>query len=163
MTGRSVLGSGLRPAVALAGAVLIGCVAVVCMSFFGGVAYFWSALLGVPVTLFAFMVLLSPTGVEPVWAPLPEAPGRATEHSAASLASRLSEAHDNPARFRSRLQRRLAALALAKLRRAGIEELHDPRAAGVLGPQLLQLVTAADAALPDPTTTAALIARLEED
>lgn len=148
---------------AVPAALLIGLLAVFGMSFFGGIAPEWSALFGVPVTVFALMVMLSPTGVEPVWAPLPDPIAKATEHLAASLASRLSEAHDTPSRYRTRLQPRLAKLAAARLRRAGIEELFDPRAPAVLGEDLYRLVTDPEATLPDPRTAAAMFARLEED
>lgn len=153
----------MRARVAAPVALVVGLTSVFGMSFFGGVAPEWSALFGVPVTLFAFMVLLSPTGVEPLWAPLPDPTTRATEHLAASLASRLSEAADTPSRYRTRLQPRLARLALARLRRAGIDELYDPRAPAVLGEDLYRLVTDPDVTLPDPRTAAAMFARLEED
>jgi hypothetical protein len=58
---------------------------------------------------------------------------------------------------------RLASLALVKLRRAGIDELHDPRAPDVLGAQLHRLVTDPNATMPDPRTAAALFASLAED
>jgi hypothetical protein len=60
------------------------------------------------------------------------------------------------------VQPRLRTLALAKLRRAGIEELADPRAVSVLGPRLYRLVTDRNAKLPDPRTATALFAELEE-
>ena len=106
--------------------------------------------------------LLAPGAAEPIWAPLPDVHTRATEHLATSLASRLSESSEYPSRFRTRLQPRLARLALVKLRRAGIEELHDPRAPEVLGAELHRLVTDPDATLPGPARAAALFATLEE-
>jgi hypothetical protein len=153
----------VRPAVAAPASVVTGIVAAFGMSFFGGIAVEWSALFAVPVTVFVYLVLQSPIGVEPVWAPLPDPHGRATEHMAASLASRLAEAADSPGRYRTRLQPRLAALATAKLRRAGIDELYDPRAPAVLGDDLYRLVTDPDATMPDPRTATAMFARLEED
>ncbi len=143
-------------------AVFLGLLAVFGMSFFGGVATVWSALFGVPVTVFVLMVLMSPAGVEPVWAPLPDPGSKATEHLAASLSSRLTEAYDTPTRYRTRLQPRLARLAAARLRRAGIDELFDPRAPDVLGKDLYRLVTDPHATMPDPKTAAALFAKLEE-
>lgn len=153
----------MTPRAALSSAVVLGMVAVFGMSFFGGIAPLWSALFGLPVTLFALMVMLTPAGVEPVWAPLPEPPTRSTTHLAAGLTSRLSEVAARPRRFRTRLQPRLVPLAIARLRRAGIDDLADPRAPSVLGADLYRLVTDPAATLPDPHTTAALIARLEED
>ena len=153
----------MKPVVAVPVAVAIGLVSVFGMSFFGGVAPIWSALFGVPITVFVVMVMLSPVGVEPVWAPLPDPASRATEHLAASLSSRLTEAYDTPTRYRTRLQPRLARLAAAKLRRAGIDELYDPRAPAVLGKDLYRLVTDPHATLPDPRTAAAMFATLEEN
>lgn len=153
----------MRAAVAAPVSVGFGIVAAFGMSFFGGIAVEWSALFAVPVTVFVYLVLQAPTGVEAVWAPLPDPHSRATVHVAASLASRLGEAFDTPSRFRTRLQPRLAALATARLRRAGIDELYDPRAPAVLGDDLYRLVTDPDATLPDPRTATAMFARLEED
>lgn len=152
----------MTPRVAGGVAVLAGVAGVAGMTVLGGVAPAWAALLGVPVTVLALLVTLSPPGVEPVWSPLPEPSGKATEHMAASLSSRLSEAYDSPRRYLTRLQPRVARLALARLRRAGIDDLHDPRAPDVLGEQLYRLATDPSATLPDPKTAAALFARLEE-
>ena len=152
----------MRPRVAAPLAVGIGVVIVAGMIVLGGVPPAWSLLLGVPVVAFALLWLLTPGGAEPVWAPLPDPSAKATEHLAASLASRLAEAHQHRDRFRIRLQPRLAGLALVKLRRAGIEELNDPRAPAVLGANLHRLVTDPDATLPGPVATAALLATLEE-
>jgi hypothetical protein len=152
----------VRPRVAVPLAVAAGAVAVAVMTVVGGVALEWSALIGLPVVAFALLWLLAPSGAEPIWAPLPDPSARATEHLAASLASRLSEANEYPARFHTRLQPRLARLALVKLRRAGIDELHDPRAAAVLGAEVHRLVTDPAAVLPGPARAAALFATLEE-
>jgi len=152
----------VRPRIAVSLAVVITAIIVAGMIVLGGVATVWSVLLGVPVAAFTLLWLLAPSGVEPIWAPLPDPSGKATEHLAASLDSRLAEAHEYPSRFRRRLQPRLARLALVKLRRAGIDELHDPRAPAVLGADLHRLVTDQDATLPGPAATAALFARLED-
>jgi hypothetical protein len=143
-------------------AVAVGGVGIAGMTVLGGVTLPWSALLGVPVAGFTLLWLLAPGGVEPIWAPLPDPSAKATEHQAASLANRLAEARDSQKRFRTRLQPRLARLALVRLRRAGIEELHDPRAAAVLGDDLYRLVTDPNAILPESAAAARLFAILEE-
>jgi hypothetical protein len=151
-----------RPRIAVPLAVAIGAVIVVVMTVVGGVSLVWSALIGVPVVAFSLLWLLAPGGAEPIWAPLPDPSSRATEHLATSLASRLAESVEYPSRFRTRLQPRLARLALVKLRRAGLDELHDPRAPGVLGADLHRLVTDPTASLPASAQAAALFATLEE-
>ncbi|HEY3263468.1 MAG TPA: hypothetical protein VGJ95_24880 [Pseudonocardiaceae bacterium] len=153
----------MRPRIAVPLAVAIGTVAVAIMTVVGGVELEWAALIGLPVVAFALLWLLSPVGAEPVWAPLPDPSARATEHLATSLASRLVEATEYPSRFRTRLQPRLARLALVKLRRAGIQELSDPRAPAVLGAELHRLVTDPAAILPGPARSAALFATLDQD
>lgn len=150
------------PRVAVPLSIGIGAVTVAVMTVVGGVRLEWSALIGVPVVAFTLLWLLAPGGAEPIWAPLPDPTTRATEHLASSLASRLAEAREYPSRYGTRLQPRLARLALVKLRRAGIDELHDPRAPAVLGAELHRLVTDPAATLPDPTRAAALFATLEE-
>lgn|GEM_PF-6244412 len=139
-----------------------GALAVAVMDVVGGVSLVWSALLGVPVVAVTLLWLLAPRPAEPIWAPLPDLQTRPTEHLATSLASRLSESSEYPSRFRTRLQPRLARLALVRLRRAGIDGLHDPRAAAVLGPELHRLVTDPNATLPEAARAAAILAVLEE-
>ena len=140
----------------------VGVLAGLGMAILGGMAVEWAVLIAVPITAVTLVWLRAPRAADPIWAPLPEPTGGATEHQAAGLASRLSESADNPRRFATRVQPRLRALALAKLRRAGIEELADPRAVSVLGPRLHHLVVHPDAVIPDPRTAAALFAELEE-
>jgi len=143
-------------------AVTVGTLAALGLRFLGGVLTPWAVLLALPITAVTLLGLLPPRGAEPVWAPLPEPEGSPAAHQAAALASRLGEAVEYPARYRTRVQPRLRTLALAKLRRAGIEELADPRAASVLGPRMYRLVTDENVKLPDPRTAAALFAELEE-
>jgi len=152
----------MKPRTAVPLGLVITAVVVAGMIVLGGVVPVWAALLAVPVAAFTLLWLLAPGGAEPIWSPLPDPSAKATEHAAASLASRLSEAHEHPNRFQRRLQPRLARLAVVKLRRAGIEELHDPRAPAVLGADLHRLVTDPDAKLPEPQAAAALFAKLEE-
>ena len=153
----------MRPRLAVPLAVAVGAVMVAVMTVVGGVALEWSALIGVPIVAFSLLWLLAPGGAEPIWAPLPDPTTRATEHLATSLASRLAESSEYPTRFRTRLQPRLARLALVKLRRTGIDELHDPRAPAVLGAEVYRLVTDPAAVLPEPAKAAALFATLEEN
>jgi hypothetical protein len=143
-------------------ALTVGIVAALGLRLLGGVLTPWAVLLALPITAVTLLGLLSPRGAEPVWAPLPESGSSPTAYQASALASRLAEAVDYPARYRTRVQPRLRTLALAKLRRAGIEELADPRAASMLGPRMHRLVTDQNAKLPDPRTAAALFTELEK-
>lgn len=152
----------MKPLKATAIAVAVGVLSGLGMAILGGMTVQWAVLLAVPVMAVTLVGLRSPRGAEPVWSPLPDGHGGATEHQAAALASRLAESVDNPSRFATRVQPRLRALAVAKLRRAGIEELADPRAVSVLGSKLHHLVTHPDAVMPDPRTAAVLFAELEE-
>ena len=128
----------------------------------GGMAIEWAVLVAALIAVVAVVAMVSPSGTDPVWTPLPKLRTGTSEPQSAALAGRMLEAARQPDRFRTRVQPRLRALALARLRRAGIDELADPRAAGVLGAQLYVLVTDPDAVLPDPQTTAELLAVLEE-
>lgn len=152
----------MKPRTAVLITIAVGVLAGFGLRLIGGVFTPWAVLLALPIAGVTMVGLLSPRGAEPVWAPLPESSGRATEHQAATLASRLAEAVDYPTRYPSRVQPRVRRLALAKLRRAGIEELDDPRAPSVLGQRLYRLATDPTARLPDPRTTAGLFAELEE-
>jgi hypothetical protein len=152
----------VRPVAAGGVSVTLGAVAVAGMIVLAGVRPVWAVLIGLPFIAFMLLFLLAPGGVEPIWAPLPDPSTRPSEHLATALESRLSEAADYQPRFRSRVQPRLARLAVAKLRRHGIEDLHDPRASGVLGAEVYRLAVDQDATLPDPKTTAALFRTLEE-
>lgn len=152
----------MKPLRATLIATAAGVLAGLGMAILGGMAVPWAILLAVPITSVTLVGLRAPRAADPIWAPLPERGGGATEHQAAALASRLAESADNPTRFATRVQPRLRALALAKLRRAGIEELADPRAISVLGPRLHLLATHPDAVMPDPRTASALFAELEE-
>jgi len=152
----------VKPLKAALIALTVGVLAGLGMAILGGMAVQWAVLLAVPIAAVTLVGLRSPRGADPVWAPLPDTHGGATEHQAAALASRLAESVATPARFVTRVQPRLRTLALAKLRRAGIDELADPRAVSVLGPRLHALVTRPDAVMPDPRTAAVLFAELEE-
>lgn len=152
----------MKPLKAALIAVTVGVLAGFGLAILGGMVTQWAVLVAAPITAVTLVSLRAPSGADPVWAPLPDLHGGGTEHQAAALASRLAESAHNPGRFVTRVQPRLRALAVAKLRRAGIDELADPRAVSVLGPRLHLLVTHPDAVVPDPRTAAALFAELEE-
>jgi hypothetical protein len=86
----------VRPLKAVLIAVVVGVLAGLGMRILGGMAAQWAVLLAVPVAAVTLVGLLSPRGAEPIWAPLPEPLGGATEHQAAALASRLAESVDYP-------------------------------------------------------------------
>jgi hypothetical protein len=122
----------------------------------------WAALVAAPVLGVLGLGVVAPPGAEPVWRPLPARPDRAADHQAATLATRLAEAHADQRRYRTRVQPRLRAAADAIARRHGLSDADDPAAPALFGPALHRLVTDRAAALPDPATTVSLLARLEE-
>jgi hypothetical protein len=131
-----------------------------------GTSVFWSVLISLPVAAFVLVWLSLPGAVEPSWHPLAEPTVTATHLEASTLASRLVDAAADPARFRGRVQPRLATIALARLRQLpdthDLTDLRDPRAARALGADLHALVTSPTATLPDPARLAALLRELEE-
>ncbi len=131
-----------------------------------GTPWQWSALIALPVAALLLLLLLSPPGVEPTWADTPAPPSAATHLEASTLAGRLQDAVTDTGRFRSRVQPRLAALALATLRGRpelrDLTDLADPRAAAALGPRLHDVLTNPAATLPDPKVLLGLLERLEE-
>jgi hypothetical protein len=131
-----------------------------------GTPLLWSALLALPIAAVLLLLLTTPPGVEPTWAEPPAPPSAATHLEASTLAGRLADAATDTSRFRSRIQPRLAALALATLRRRpalrDLPDLADPRAAEALGPRLHDLLTDPRATLPDPDVLLGLFDRLEE-
>jgi hypothetical protein len=126
----------------------------------------WAALVALPLAALVLLVLATPPGVEPSWSPPPEQPAIAAHLDASLLAGRLEDAAHDQSRYRSRVQPRLAALALAALRRrpglGDLTELRDPRAAAELGPRWHALLTDPAATLPEPAVLLALLERLEE-
>lgn len=126
----------------------------------------WSALLALPVSGLVLLALCTPRAIEPSWQPLPAGESAVTFLEASTLATRLADAAADQSRFSSRIQPRLARLAIAWLRqRPGTEDLtdlRDPRAAPALGTELHALLTDPSATLPEPRTVARLLARLEE-
>ncbi|HEX4722240.1 MAG TPA: hypothetical protein VH333_06980 [Pseudonocardiaceae bacterium] len=131
-----------------------------------GTPVLWSALISLPMALVLLLLLTTPPGIEPTWTAPPIPPSAAAHLDASTLASRLDDAAVDQGRFRSRVQPRLAALALAKLRcrhdMADLPDLADPRAKAALGPQLHRLLTDPAATLPEPASLEALLNRLEE-
>lgn len=126
----------------------------------------WSALIALPMAAVLLLLLSTPPGVEPTWSAPPESPAAATHLEASTLASRLDDAATDQGRFRSRVQPRIAALALAALRRRpglrDLSDLADPRAVDALGPRAHALLTDPAATLPDPHTLLEILDRLEE-
>lgn len=126
----------------------------------------WSALIALPIAAVLLLLLSTPPGVEPTWSDPPAPPTAATHLEASTLAGRLQDAATDAGRFRSRIQPRLAALALARLRRRpalrDLPDLADPRAAAALGPALHDLLTNPRATLPAPQVLLGLLDRLEE-
>jgi len=131
-----------------------------------GTPVLWSALIALPMALVLLLLLATPAGVEPSWTAPPHPPSAAAHLDASTLASRFEDAVVDQGRFRGRIQPRLAALALGKLRcrreLADLSDLDDPRAAAALGPDLHRLLTRPDATMPDPKALRALLDRLEE-
>jgi hypothetical protein len=126
----------------------------------------WAALIALPLAAVALLVLATPPGVEPAWAPPPEPPAVAAHLDASLLAGRLEDAVHDQSRFRSRVQPRLAALAVSALRRrpglGDLTDLRDPRAAIELGPRWHAMLTDPAATMPEPAVVLALLERLEE-
>jgi hypothetical protein len=131
-----------------------------------GTPVLWSALIALPMALLLLLLLTSPLAVEPTWSAPPVPPSAAAHLDASTLASRLDDAAADQGRFRGRVQPRLAALALARLRGrhglADLPDLTDPRARAALGPELHRLLTDPAATLPEPPALQALLNRLEE-
>jgi hypothetical protein len=126
----------------------------------------WSALIALPIAAVLLLLLASPPGVEPTWAAPPSLPSAAAYLEASTLGSRLEDAFADQGRFRSRIQPRLAALALAALRRrqglGDLAYLSDPRAADALGPRWHSVLTDPSATLPEPRALLDMLERLEE-
>lgn len=126
----------------------------------------WAALIALPLAAFVLLVLATPPGVEPSWAPLPEPPSSAGYLDASTLAGRFEDAAVDQSRYRLRVQPRLAELTVATLRRkpglADLTGLADPRAVAVLGSDWHAVLTDPAATLPPPAVLLAMLARLEE-
>jgi hypothetical protein len=131
-----------------------------------GTPVLWATLIAMPMALVLLLMLSTPAGIEPTWTAPPVPPSAAAHLDASTLASRLDDASVDQGRFHGRVQPRLAALALAKLRGrhglADLPDLADPRAEAALGPQLHRLLTDPAATLPEPKSLAAMLNRLEE-
>ncbi|WP_188316497.1 hypothetical protein [Solihabitans fulvus] len=130
-----------------------------------GAPWPWAAVLTAPVGAVVWLTARTPRATEPVWQPLPDPLSTATELQASTLAGRLAEAAEDQSRFRGRVQPRLRALALARLRQlpgnGDLADLADPRAAALLGPELHHLLTNPAARLPGPAGLTDLLNRLE--
>lgn len=131
-----------------------------------GIPWWWAALVVLPVAAVLLLLLAAPPGVEPSWAALPEPPNAAVYLDASMFAGRLADAATDQSRYRTRVQPRLAALALTALRRrpglADLSDLSDPRAVAALGAQWHTALTDRSARQPEPRILLALLASLEE-
>jgi cell division protein FtsW (lipid II flippase) len=139
-------------------------ITVVVGAFFpGGVPFWWSVVIALPVGA-AVMIACLLAGVFDVdWTPEPEQPSAGVCLQASTLADRLAGAADDQRRFATRIQPRLRRLALDRLRRKeGIDDLADPMARDLLGADLHDLITTPDGRLPPPKTFVAMVRRLEE-
>jgi hypothetical protein len=147
-------------------AIAVEVVLAVALTKLVGTPAVWSALLALPLAALAYLLLVAPPGIEPAWAPPPEPPAVAGHLEASMLAGRLEDAVADQGRYRTRVQPRLAAVALTALRRrpglADLPDLTDPRAAAELGPRWHTVLTDPAATLPSPEEVLALLAKLEE-
>jgi|SRR5882724_5964312 len=126
----------------------------------------WALLIALPMALVLLLLLSTPAGVEPSWSAPPTPPSAAAHLEASTLASRLDDAAVDQGRFRSRVQPRLATVALARLRGrpglADLPDLHDQRARTALGSEFHRVLTDPTATLPEPGALLAMLNRLEE-
>ena len=126
----------------------------------------WALLIALPMALVLLLLLSTPAGVEPSWSAPPTPPSAAAHLEASTLASRLDDAAADQGRFRSRVQPRLATVALARLRGrpglADLPDLHDRRAQAALGADFHRILTDPAATLPGPDRVLAMLNRLEE-
>ena len=106
----------MKIALALAVGVIIGVVI-----WLLGASPMWATALAVPPTAFGVLVTRLPRATDIVWSSDPPAPGSISSAHASTLASRLTEAAENPRRYQERFRARLARL--------GIEasEMPDPK------------------------------------
>lgn len=126
----------------------------------------WSVLVALPVGAFVVLLLVTPPGVEPSWAPPPEPPFVVAHLDASTLAGRLEDAATDQSRYRTRVQPRLARIAVTALRRrpglGDLADLADPRALAALGERWHTALTHPAATLPARTELLALLVFLEE-
>ena len=130
-----------------------------------GTPVVWSALVALPVAALLLLLLISPPGVEPSWQAPPSGPASTSYLEASTLASRLTDAAADRYRFRTRIQPRLASVALASLRTrpglADLVDLTDERAVAALGPRWHALLTTPSATLPEPSVLLEFLDHLE--
>ena len=126
----------------------------------------WSILVALPISVLLVLLLTTPPGIEPTWSPPPEPPSVAAHLDASTLTGRLMDAARDQGRFRTRIQPRLAALALAALKRkpglGDLTGLDDPRARDALGTRWHAALTDPSATLPERQDLLALLTFLEE-
>ena len=143
--------------------VLVAGLVVVGTYFSAGMPLFWAVLVALPVGAVVVVVALVSDVFDVDWTPEPDKPATGVCMYAASLADRLAQAAGDQHRFDTRVRPRLRRVALDLLRRKeNITDLDDPRARELLGADLHDLLTSAEARLPQPKTFAAMVRRLEE-
>jgi hypothetical protein len=130
-----------------------------------GTPLLWAIAFALPAGALALLAALLSGMADANWEAVPSPiTGRPDLH-ASSLAIRLSEAADDPHRFRTRVLPRLHRLALATLRSrpdtADLTSFDDPRAKHALGDELYALLTDEDARMPAPQRLCELLDRLE--
>jgi hypothetical protein len=106
----------MRTVLALVVGVVIGVVV-----WWLGAPPLWAAALAVPPTAFAVLVGRLPRATDIVWSAAPPPPGSISTAHAATLASRLQEAAEEPRRYRERFRARLARLGI------DASEMPDPK------------------------------------
>lgn len=126
----------------------------------------WAIVLSLPVAAVVLLLTLLSGSADANWEAEPGPGAIAVELQASMLAARLSEAAQDQHRFVTRMQPRLARIALASLRRrpetVDVSTVDDPRARAALGPELHRLLTDRTATLPNPRRLATMLARLED-
>jgi hypothetical protein len=131
-----------------------------------GMPLIWSIVLSLPAAAVVLLVALLSGSADANWEAVPGPGSVPVELQASMLAARLAEAQQDHQRFATRVQPRLARIALATLRArpetADVTTVDDPRARDALGDELHRLVTDPRARLPEPRRLAALLARLED-
>jgi hypothetical protein len=97
----------MKTALALAAGVVIGVVI-----WLLGAPPAWAAALAVPPTAFGVLVTRLPRATDIVWSSGPPPPGSISTALASTLASRLTEAAEDPRRYQERFRARLARLGI---------------------------------------------------
>ncbi|MBP2320911.1 hypothetical protein JOF56_001296 [Kibdelosporangium banguiense] len=153
----------MRPLHSILTALATGLVAWAVAKWLMVLPVFWAVTVALPVMACTFVATALAGVAAPTWKSMPAKPESLTAHQASVLSSRLAGVAKDPGRYTSKMQPRLRTLAQSVLRhRHGVVSLADPRARDLLGTELHDLITKADAKLPSPHRLAQLLSRLEE-